>query len=274
MSTATKSLSLPDQFKTALDLVTRATAVKAIATVPEYEKARDDYKALIQHEKDLEAQYNELDCVKLAREAQAQKKDLAARFDAAKKYLKNGPMLAYEQAEEEKRKAEERRQQAEAKRLADIETAKQVEAQRQEFLKAEKARKEAEAKAAKAKTESARQEAEEAARQAQERAEQARQEAAAIKADAAAAPEAVVVVEKTTPTVTRGVSKKWRIKTTDGRVFSKDDFQKKTLRLLPEELKGVPAHFFVLEPTAVSGVIDSLGKNHGIPNVEYYEVPK
>lgn len=245
----TTAISLVDQFASAIALVDRSNAVKSIATVSEYEKAKEDYKALIQHEKELDKQYNELQCVIDAKLAQAQKKKLSEQFDAAKKYLKNTPMLKYEQAEEAKRQAEERRLAAIAQAEADRETARLVAEQKAAFDKAEKERKAAEAIAAKTKDAEKRKQAEEAAQAASDRAEQAKQEAMAIRADAAAAPAVVVVVERTAPSVTRRMVPKFRV--TNEAI--------------------IPRAYFSRDDVKIGGVVRSLRANHGIPGIEYYE---
>lgn len=265
-----RSLTLTDSFKTAIALVDRAQSVKVIVSAQEYEMARTDYKTLIDYEKQLQEQYDQHPAVVAAREVQAQKKDLAAKFDAAKKFLKNGPMLKFEQVEEEKRQAQERKLAAEAKAKADAETAARVAEQKKAWEAAEKERKAAEAKAAKARSESARVAAEQAAKDAAARAAAAVVEAQAIKEEAKAAPVPVVVVDKTAPEVRRSKVYRWRLTAKDGRRFSNDDF-KKVLRLRPDELKdGTPLRCFVLDHTAVSAIVDSLGDNHGFPGLEVW----
>ncbi len=264
-------LALLDQFQTALELVASSNAIKTITTAKQYEDARTFYKTIIEYEKVLDEQYNDLEVVKQAKIAQSQKKDLAAKFDAAKKYLKNTLMLAFERAEEEKRLAEERRLAAIAKAEADKETARLVAEQKKIFEAAEKERKAAEALAAKAKGEAAKAAAEQAAKLAAEKAEQARQEALSIKEISEVTPTPVVVVERTAPSVSRRTVYNWRITTKDGRKFSKDDF-KKVLRLRPADLKdGVPPNCYVLDATAISSIVDSMGVNANIAGVEVWE---
>lgn len=264
--TATKTITLPDQFKTALALVDRSNAVTVIANKAEYDKAQSDYRDLIQHEKELEVQYASLECVIQAKAAQAQKKDLAAKFDGAKKHLKNDAMKKYDDAREAERVAEERRQQAEAQRLADIETTRLVAEQKAAFEKAEKERKALEAIAAKTKDAEKKAQAIEAARIAQERAETARQEAAAIKADAAAAPYSTVVLEKTHTGVSRRKVFKWRLTTKDRRQFIKGDLTA-AARLRIADLGALPPHLFVLSPVLLNEFVDSKGEAATIPGV-------
>src|SRR3990167_4917206 len=103
------ALTLPDQFKTAIALVERVNAIKVIKTDAEVLNAKRDLAALIQAKKDLKEQYDALECVIEAKKAQAFKVDLEKQFEASRDYLKNGPMLAYDRAEEAKTQAEERR---------------------------------------------------------------------------------------------------------------------------------------------------------------------
>lgn len=272
-----QSLTLTDQFKNALDLVTRSSAIKIIKTAQEYESARDNYKALIQHEKELDKQYDALQCVIEAKIAQAQKKDLAAKFDAAKKYLKNYPMLVYERAEEEKRQAEQRRLQAEAQRLADIETAKQISEQKRLFDIAEnerKAREVEQAKAEAAAKAAAKKGNEEAAAKAREKAALAEQAAAAAAAAAAQAKQdaldikatpivvPVVVVEKTAPSVTRRTIPKFRYLDKFGNRINED---------MANSIELIPMQYRSVDSVKIGGVVRSLRANHGIPGIEYYE---
>lgn len=247
------------KFEAAMSLIERVTGIKTIKTVEQYENAKIDYKQLITWENDLDAEYNALPEVVAAKKAQATKKELATKLEAAKKYLKNTPMLAFERAAEEARQAEERRLQKLAEEAAAKEQARLLAEKKKEFDRLEKERKEAEKKGN------------------AEAAERAAAAAAEVKAQAVDMKEnpltaAVVVVEKTAPSVSRRMVQKWRIKLADGKVYSKADFNK-TLRVKPADVPGVPSHFFVLDPTAISGVIDSLGKNHNIPGVIWYEEP-
>ncbi len=236
--TATKEVGFTRKFDSAITLIERVTGIKLIKTAQEFESAKTDYKTLIDYEKQLDEEYAALPCVIDAKIAQAAKKDLASKLEAAKKALKNGSMLAYERAEEEKRLAEERRLAAIAKAEADKETARLVAEQKAAWEKAEKARKAAEKKGDEEAAESARQSAAAAAQAAKE-----------IKADAAAAPAAVVVVEKTAPSVTRRVVPKFRL----------DDPMK------------LPRQYLKPDEVAIGGVVRSLRANHGIPGVTYYE---
>lgn len=80
-------------------------------------------------------------------------------------------------------------------------------------------------------------------------AEHIKSEAADIKSAAAITP--VVVLEKTTPTVARRMIPKFRV--------------------VNESL--VPIQYRSIDEVKIGGVIRSLKANHGIPGVEYYEVP-
>ncbi len=262
MTATTTEVGFADKFKSAVALIERAVGLKIIKTAEQFEAARADHSALIKAEKDLDAEYNALPFVILAKEAQAIKIDLAAKLKAAKTGLKNGPMLAYEEAEKAKLRAEEERLAAIARAEAAKETARLVAEQKKAFDAAEKVRKAAEKKGD-----------EEAARIAAEAADQARINAAQIKEDAAMAPAPVVVLESTTPTVARRMIKKWRLTTDIGAVYTSEDF-KKTVRLPASELTKLDPKYFMLNHVAVSGVVDSLGKNAAIPGVlEVWEVP-
>lgn len=262
--TAVKSLSLPDQFKSAIALVERSKAISVIANKQEYDKANADYRDLIQHEKELDVQYAALECVIQAKAAQVQKKDLAAQFDAAKKHLKNGPMLQYDKEQERILREEESRQQAEAQRLADIETARLVAEQKVVFEKAKKTRKEQEAIANKSKDAAVRAQALADAERAKEGAARAAQTAKDIKADAAAAPAPTVVIEKTHSAVSRRKVFKWRLTTKDGRKFTKAEFTSAT-RLTPADLGKLPSHLFVLSSVLLNEFVDSGQEAAAIP---------
>jgi len=238
MKPTTQALTLSDQFKSALTLVERAHSVITISTAEEYRNAETDWKALIQQEKVLEEQYAALQCVIDAKQAQAQKKDLAAKFDGAKKFLRNGAMLRYEQAEEAKRQAEQRR-------LAKIAQDKADEEARAAAAIAQAEAKKAAAEAARL----AKKGDEEAAEQARNRAEMARQEAERIKADAASAPAAVVIVERSTPAVARRTI--WKFEITDQ-------------TLLPRE-------FLKPDEVAIGSVVRGLKAAAKIPGVRTWE---
>lgn len=247
------------KFDAALALIERVTGLKLIKTADQFEAAKADYKLLIQYENELEDEYNALPEVVAAKKAQAVRKELATKLEAAKKGLKNGPMLAYERAEDEKRQAKERELQRIADEEAKAEQDRLIAEQKKEYDRLEKERKAAAKKGD-----------EEAAARLAAQAAEVKTTAQEMKDNPLTA--AAVVLDKVPTGVTRRMVPKWKIKTADGKVYTKEDF-KKVLHLKPVDLPGVPSHFFVLDPTAVSGVIDSLGKNHGIPCVTFYEDP-
>ena len=252
----TNAISFTRQYDNAIALVDRVKTL-AVRNAQEFAIAEEALKTIRELEKELDLEYREHPVIIEAKRMQGIKSDLAALLEGARKGLKGGAMLRYEQAEEAKRQAEELRLQAEAQKLADAETARLVAEQKKLFDAAEKARKLAEKRGDAF-----------AAQAAANFAAQVKREALEIKAAPVVVP--TVVLKQNTPSVTRRMVQKWRIKTIDGRVYSKADFAK-TIRLNPGELPGVPERFFVLNPTAISGVIDSLGANHGIPHVSWYE---
>jgi hypothetical protein len=148
-------------------------------------------------------------------------------------------MWVYEQAEDAKRQAEERRLQAEAKAKADAETARIMAEKKAEFDRAEQARRDAKERGDR-----------EAAQAAANLAKQLKAEAVQIKADAETAIIPTVVLAKTTPTVTRRMAPKFRIK----------------------DAAILPRQYLMPNEVAIGGVIRSLRENHGIPGVEYFEV--
>lgn len=253
----TTAVGFVKKFDAALALIERVTGLKIIKTAEQFEAAKTDYKTLIQYENELDEEYNALPEVVAAKKAQAIRKDLADKLKSAKVGLKNGPMLAFERAQEDIRQAEQRRLQKIAEEAAAKENARILAEQKKEYDRLEKERKAAEKKGD-----------EEAAARAAAAAAEVKATAQDMKANPLVA--AAVVLEKTAPSVTRRAVPKWRIKTADGKTYLKDDF-KKVIRLKPSELPGVESKFFVLDHTAISGVVDSLGKNHGIACVEYYE---
>lgn len=255
----TKAVGFASKFEAAMTLIARVSALKIIKTPEQFENAKIDYKQLITWENDLDSEYNALPEVVAAKKAQATKKELATKLEAAKKGLKLGPMKKYEDELEEKRLARERELQAIADAEAKAENDRLLAEQKKEFDRLEVERKKAAKKG----------DAEAAAALAAQAAE-VKTTAQEMKANPITA--AAVVLDKVPTGVSRRMVSKWRIKLADGKVYSKADFSK-TLRVKPADVPGVPSHFFVLDPTAISGVIDSLGKNHGIPGVTWYEEP-
>ena len=229
-------------------------------------KTAEDYteaEAKRKHARDFKAAlilaYNTHPTVVAAKEIQVQKKALEDRLDAFNKDVKSGPMAKYEAEQERIRQAEERRLAEIARKAQEAETARLVAEQKAAWDKAEKERKAAEAVAAKTKDAAKRKQAEEAARQAAERAEQAKQDAAAIKQDAAMAPPPVIVVERSTPAVSRRKVYKWRLTVKDGRQFIKADMTTST-RIKATEITGLPAHLFILSPVLLNDFVDNQGE--------------
>lgn len=233
----TKDVGFADKFRNAVTLAESIKTLK-VRTVEDYRSAEEKLKTIRSLEKDLEAEYKAHPVIVEATRLRTIKGDLAELLENARKLLKNGPMLEFERAEEAKRRAEEQRLAAEAKKKAESEAAALIEAQRQEYLKAERARKAAEKKGD-----------EEAAQAARDKAEAARLEAEQIKQAAASAPEVVVVIEKTEPTITRRSIPKFRIINP---------------ALVPEQYKSI-------DLVKIGGVIRSLKAAANIPGVEYYE---
>ena len=234
----TKELTLPDQFKTAMDLVARVNALKVIKTKQEYDEAELDYKTLISNEKKLKIQFDELPEVIAYNKVYEQYQTLKSEFAASKKYLKNTPMLAYDNEQERIRVAEQNRLAEIARKEQEAETARLVAEQKKAYDAAEKLRKAAEKKGD-----------EEAAERAREAAAAAAQTAKEIKADAAMAPVPVVVVEKTAPSVTRRTVAKFEI----------------------VDASKIPRQYLKPDEVAIGGVVRSLKMNAQIPGVRVWE---
>lgn len=199
----TKEIGFADKFKAAIALAEKVQDI-VIADVSAYRIAEGHLNSIRTAEKELEEEYRTHPVIIEAKRLQIIKGELARLLEERRKGLKNGPMLAYEQAEEEKRQAKERALAAEAKKKADEEAAAAAEIKRKEAAKAE-----AEAKRLQKKGD------EEAAQAARDRAEAARIEQERIKKDAANAPAAVVVVPKTAPTQARRMVKKFVVVNAD-----------------------------------------------------------
>ncbi len=228
------------------DAESHAVAKQKLATARDYRTS-------------LDAEYKVHPSVVDAKRIQALKIDLDGRLEKFVKDLKNGVMLAWENEEEEKRLAKQRELQKKAEAAAKAENDRIMAEQKKEFDRLEKLRKAAEKKGD------------------DEAAAKLAADAAEVKATAQEMKDnpfvaAAVVLDKVPTGVPRRMVAKWRIRTADGKVYAKGDFSK-TLRVKPADVPGVASHYFVLDPTVVSGVIDSLGKNHGIPCVEFYEEP-
>ena len=261
-----KPLALPDQFKDALALVARALGIKKIENKAEYEQADSAYKELIQKEKLLDIQYNELECVIEAKKAQAQKKDLAAQLDAAKKYIKNSPMKAYDDEQERIIREKEEKLRKEAQAKADAEAAALAKIEAAKKAKADKEAADLAAKAKKTRDADEKKRLQEQADEAKKRAADAAAEQARIKADAAAAPVPAVVLERTHQGVSRRQIFKYRLTAKDGRKFLKGEI-KASDRLKIGDLGPLPAHLFVLDPVLLNEFVDSQGVSCAIPGV-------
>lgn len=233
-----KDLVLQNELTSAVTLVEEIRALKVI-TALDFERGRQYIDATLESEKKLENQYKLLPQVIEAKKAQEIKVDISSMLKDSRKYLKNGPMLAYEQAQEAKRLAMERKLQAEAEAKAAVETARILAEKKVEFERAEQARRDAKESGDR-----------EAAQAAANLAKQIKAEAKQIKSDAATAIIPVVVLARTAPTVSRRMAPKFRIK----------------------DPALLPRQYLIPNEVAIGGVIRSLRENHGIPGVEYYEV--
>ena len=253
----TTEIGFADKFEAAVSLVQSLKSI-IVKTAHDHELARGKLQLARVYREQLKTEYDKNPIVMKAKEFQATKIKLDADLDAFVKGLKNGQMKEYEDAEEVKLRAEERRQQAIRLVEAEAERVREIAAQKVIFDVAEKARKLA-----------AKSGDEEAAAQAAADAEAAKLAAKDIASAPVVVP--VVVLETSTPTVTRTKRYKWRITTKAGKVFAKEDFKKVT-RLSPGDLPGTDAKYFVLDDTLISGVVDSLGENAGIANVEVWSV--
>lgn len=196
---ATQEIGFHNKRQSAVALVDSIKGL-VINTAQEYLVAKDKLETIRALEKELEAEYKSHPVIVEAKKLQADKGELAEMLETARKSIKNGAMLTYERAEEEKRRAEEARIAAELKAKADEEAARLAEIKRKE---ADAARKEAE-RAKKRGDELA-------AAEATRRQEEAKAEQERIKAEAALAVNPVVVLEKTTPTVSRRMIAKFRV---------------------------------------------------------------
>lgn len=234
----TTAVGFANKMDAAVSLIARVVGIKLITTAAQFEAAKLDHKMLIQYENDLDDEYNALPEVVAAKKAQATRKDLATKLDAAKKGLKNGPMWDYEKAEAAKRLAEERRLQKIAEEAVAAENARILAEQKKEFDRLEKIRKAAE-----------KQGDEEAAAAAAAMAATVKADAIEMKANPLRA--ATVVVEKTAPSMNRRMVPKFR-------VFNE------TI---------IPREYFSRDDVKIGGVVRSLRANHGIPGIEYYEDP-
>ena len=114
-----KSIGFSDRF-TAAALLAQTTKDIAILTKEDYAKAGATVAQIRDLEKELAAEYAAHPIVVQARELQKQKGELAMLLENARKTAK-GSMMAWEDAQEAKRLAEENRLAAEAKAQAEAE---------------------------------------------------------------------------------------------------------------------------------------------------------
>ena len=282
MTTPTQEVGFVDKFKSAIALIESFGSI-VVKTALDHKSADDKLKQAREYRAQLKKEYDENPIVIKAKEFQATKVKLDADLEKFVKDLKNGPMLVYERAEEQKRideenrlariaqeaqdkenarlaaiaKKEQEKAEKEAKRLEEIAAAKAAAQKKIDDAEYARLRAEGDAKAAAAAKKAAiiaahdaKVLAETAATEARIRAEAAAIEQQRIKDEAAAAPKVVVVLEKTAPTTAnRRMIPKFRI---------------------TDESK-IPHHFFTRDDAKIGGVIRSLKANHGIPGVEYYE---
>lgn len=253
-----KQLALSDQFKGAIQFIEGVLGIKKITTMEQYRDADAKYKVLIQHEKTLDIQYNELQCVIDAKIAQAQKLDLAARLKAAKKYIKDSPMKAFDDEQERIRLAEEEKQRKILQDAQDKENARLQKIADEKKAAADKEAARLAAIAAKAKGKADKEKAAQDLKDAKKRQDEADKEAERVKLETANAPEVTVVVEKSHQGVSRRKIFKWRVTTKTGKQFSKATM-KDSDRIPAAEFNGLPASLFVLDPVLLSAYVDRNG---------------
>ncbi len=239
MTTPTQEVGFVDKFKSAVALVESFGSI-VVKTAIDHKSADDKLKQAREYRAQLKKEYDENPIVIKAKEFQAIKVKLDADLEKFVKDLKNGPMLAFERAEEQKRIDEENRLARIAQEAQDKENARLKAIADAEKAEADKEAKRLAAIAARTKDAEKKAAAEKAA--AQQR----------IKDEAIAAQKVVVVLEKTAPT------------TANRRMIPK-------FRIIDES--KIPHHFFTRDDAKIGGVIRSLKANHGIPGVEYYEEP-
>jgi len=248
-------LFLVDKKEQLMALIKQASSL-VIKTQQDYNAAKGYLKDIIEAKKDIEADYKEHPVVVAAREIQRRKKELTDAAESARDALKNGQMLEYEREVARRIREEEQHQQELARKAAEEARKKELAEQKAAWEAAEKARKEA-----------MKRNDEEAAARAAAEAEAIKQDAREIKNSEIVVP--VVVLEKP-KTVTRRKVWVWRAKLKNGVEISKGDF-KASVRVRPDELPGTDPRYFALDPQAISAVVDSQGKNHGIKNIEAWE---
>lgn len=226
----TKDIGFLDKFVNATDLI-EVVGCAVVTNAQEHAAAGALVNTVRDTEKALEAEYKALPIIIEAKRLQGIKSDLAARLEAARKSAK-GLMMKWEDAQEAARVSEENRLQAIAKQQAEDEALTQAQAA-QDAGNAE--------------------------------------EAEAIISEPLHTP--TVVLPKTVAKVAghvRSKVKKWKLRLSDGTEITSDDFRAKVLRVSALLAKGLDAKYFMVNHTAISGVVDSLGKAaeiHGILTV-------
>lgn len=252
--TKTQEMAFTNKFQAAVALAQQAKTM-TVTNAQEHAVAGTLVESLREQEKALDKEYKEHPAIIEANAIQAAKRALATLLEEARKAAKKA-QITWEDEQERLRKAEEERLARAAR--------EQAEAQAQ----AEQARlrREAEEKAAAAL----------AAEQAGDtvKAEAVLAEAAAVEQEAqqvATAPviAPTVVLQRTAPkTPNRRMVKKWRVHTKDGKSYTSEDFQKKTIRLSPKDMKEpMRVELFALNSVAVNALVESLGAAAAIPGV-------
>lgn len=186
MPIETKDIGFQDKLNAAVLLVDKFKKL-VIKTSDQMLAAKADLETIRRYEKELDEEYRSHPVIIEAKRLQEIKGDIACLLENARKDLKNGPMLRYEQEQDEKLRAEE-------KRIAD------------------EMRKENEARAARIAKELEKEAAEAKKRGDAEAARKAKEEAAQVKADAATTVIPTVVLPNNTPKETRRKVTKWRMK--------------------------------------------------------------
>lgn len=261
-----------DKFKAAWELVRSLPNIK-VKNPDDHKNAESMLDQARQWRKDLKKDYDENLIVIKARHIQEAKVEMDKALEKFVSDLKNGAMLSYEREEEAKRQAEEQRLANIRQASIDKENARLAKIAADEREAAEKESARLSAIAAKTKDKEKKESAELAAQEAKKKAEAAAAEQKRLADEKANNPQVTVVLESTAPVASnRRIIKRWRIKSDDGKVHKSDDFKPST-RLPASDFSGLEKKFFILNPMAISGIVDSLGKNHGIPGVEYWEEP-
>jgi len=132
-----KEISFSSKFEKAVALIAKVAGIRIIQNEAEYEAAKLDNRSIIAYEKQLDDEYNDLQCVKDAKDAQAFKIELAGKFKSAKEGLAKGPLKAYKDELERQRLFEIARREAEAKKAAEAEALRLAKIAAEEAKKAE-----------------------------------------------------------------------------------------------------------------------------------------